>query len=701
MRRSVYYNDGVHRLLIIFSLLLLSSLPSFAQQGISFSAAPAVSVPTGGSADLYQIGAGAELEVNFPLNNQALSFFGQFQYQNVQLQSDAGSLHILQGGGGLDYTPVKTEHFSFGPRLGAGGYLGYFQESPSVANPYWSAGLGGRLNLGKGFGVSLVPEYRSLLTGNNGQVSSLYSGVSVSLKLSIEPQAMQSGTRRPKLRIMEPAYRQIFPVIYKHYDKNPVGTVLIRNEESRSIDDVVVTVFVPSYMDGPQTIAEFEELLPGEERSIPITALFQNSVLSLTERDSAQSQITVNYSLSNSSLTAQRSSSLRIYDRNSISWDDDRKAAAFVTAKDPTILKFSRNVSSSIGSLNMSLVNENLADAIGLFEALKAYGLEYTIDPDSSYAVLSQDENLTDYLQFPVQTLDYKSGDCDDLTILYSSMLEAVAVETAFVTTPGHIFLAFSLDLDEAGARRVFNSTEGLIIAEGKAWMPVETTLLNQGFLKAWEAGAKQWREASLNNANGFFPVRDAWSVYEPTWFGSDETNTVEERLPAAATIVSNFRGSMNQFVQVQISPMVQRLEEAIARRPSPRLVNQLGTLYARYGLIEKAEEQFRKAAQENYMPSFVNLGNVFYLNEDYISALRYYERAYAINPDNTDVLLSLARVKFEVEQYAEAREYYEIAELLDPARADRFSYITGGGTAETARASNTGERSRPLWSEE
>jgi transglutaminase-like putative cysteine protease len=35
----------------------------------------------------------------------------------------------------------------------------------------------------------------------------------------------------------------------------------------------------------------------------------------------------------------------------------------------------------------------------------------------------------------------YRAGDCDDLSILYCSLLEAIGIRTAFVTIPGHIFM--------------------------------------------------------------------------------------------------------------------------------------------------------------------------------------------------------------------------------------------------------------------
>ena len=80
--------------------------------------------------------------------------------------------------------------------------------------------------------------------------------------------------------------------------------------------------------------------------------------------------------------------------------------------------------------------------ALGIFEALRLYGMNYVRDPGSAYDLLSVDSMAVDYLQFPYQTLQYKAGDCDDLSILYCTLLEAVGIETAFVTVPGHIYMA-------------------------------------------------------------------------------------------------------------------------------------------------------------------------------------------------------------------------------------------------------------------
>ena len=99
--------------------------------------------------------------------------------------------------------------------------------------------------------------------------------------------------------------------------------------------------------------------------------------------------------------------------------------------------------------------------------------------------VLTANKNVADFIQFPLQTLDNRGGKCSDLSVLYASLLEAVGVETAFITTPAHIFLAVALTLDPQEARKVFGHPEDLIFKEGKTWLPLEVTLREGGFTAA------------------------------------------------------------------------------------------------------------------------------------------------------------------------------------------------------------------------
>ena len=97
--------------------------------------------------------------------------------------------------------------------------------------------------------------------------------------------------------------------------------------------------------------------------------------------------------------------SMDLYGRNAITWDDNRKAAAFVTAKDPAVLEFAKNISGWVKQASSTAVDKNFRIAMGLHTGLKQYGLTYQIDPKTPFTEFSKDKLSVDFLQFPRQTL--------------------------------------------------------------------------------------------------------------------------------------------------------------------------------------------------------------------------------------------------------------------------------------------------------
>ena len=68
-----------------------------------------------------------------------------------------------------------------------------------------------------------------------------------------------------------------------------------------------------------------------------------------------------------------------------------------------------------------------------LFEAVKKHGVRYVADPNNPYSRVHQEQSAVDNIQYPAEVLQRKSGDCDDLTALYCSLLENVGIPTALV----------------------------------------------------------------------------------------------------------------------------------------------------------------------------------------------------------------------------------------------------------------------------
>lgn len=514
------------------------------------------------------------------------------------------------------------------------------------------------------------------------------------------PTGLLDPTAGANLGFSEFEVQPIFPVLYKYYDTVPIGSVVVSNNGEMTLDEVEVRLNMTTYIDNPKLSERITSLAPGESVTVPIFALFNEQVREITEGEKVAAIVSADFRVEEIEASDQETFTVEFYDRNAVRWDDDRKVAAFVTTRDAELQPFARQLAALARQNRRPGVSANLQSAMFMYAGMVEQGLAYVIDPSSAYEELSQNPFAVDFVQFPRQTLAYKAGDCDDLSVCFSALMESVGVETAFITTPGHIFVAFRADLRESDLQRIYTRPQDFIVREdGSVWVPIEITVLDRGFNQAWEIGARQWREASAAGAARFYPTNEAWSVYQPVAYtGNEELSSLD-----GEAIASGVAQSLELFVQREVAPRELDLLSRLDQRPGdPRLLNRLGALYARYGLIDKAEQAFIDATeQRNYTPSLVNLGNIAMLQERLLDAQRYYERALDADPGNVYALLGVARASHGLENYGTSSRYYEQLAEIDPQLAEQFSYLELRGE-EAARASDAVQlRERMLWDEE
>ncbi|MCK5570812.1 MAG: hypothetical protein KAJ15_13915, partial [Spirochaetes bacterium] len=443
----------------------------------------------------------------------------------------------------------------------------------------------------------------------------------------------------PNVDIDTVQFDPIFPVFYKYYDEHPIGKAVLFNSGTTPVEDIKVSLFIRQYMDDPKNCPAPDRLDSGAKKEIELYSLFTEKVLEISEGDKVSVKITVEYSSEGKKYKKEYLDTVSLHNRNAIVWDDDKRVAAFVTAKDPAVLKFSKNTAGIIKSKAGTALNHNLLMGIGIFQALDLYGISYVVDPTTPYKDFS--ENLTvDFLQFPNQTLEYRAGDCDDLSILYNALLESVGIKTAFVTVPGHIYTAFSLNLKPADTKKQFLSMEDFIFKDDETWVPVEITQIGEGFLKAWQTGAREWREHAAKDQAAFYPTEQAWETYEPVGF-KGKTDLV---LPAGTLVEKKFIEEIRRIVNKEIFSREQYLKAEIEKnRNDPGLRNKLGVLYARYGMEAEAISEFNKILSgEDYLPALINIGHIHFLKNNVDTALAYYERALKKDSDNPKILLYL-----------------------------------------------------------
>jgi hypothetical protein len=717
------YRARAFTFLLVLGFASPSPVPISAQQLAAATAAaspaslsayiqPIFAVPMGSSADLFGLGGAGTIGMEY-------AFAGTFQpylaagidYAYTPLKAESSlSVITAEAGGGM--------YLWLNPRLAlkAGAEIGYWfgminggettsghisaRAGLSLQYMFLSLmnlGLGAayRYDLGIYQGLEITLATSFFLTGKDARAEVIASSISLR---SATPEAKTPEKGRG-LEISNLTLDEMFPVFRTFYDNHPVGMVTLTNKEKTAITDVKLSFFVKQYMDSAKECPTPTEFASGQRTDVEIMSLFTDKVLDVTEATKVAADVTLEYRMNGELYRQTRTLSLRLLDRNAMTWSDDRKPAAFVNAKDVTVLKVAKGVTGYIRDKGPEAMNEKLLTAMGIFSAMDLYGISYVSDPQTTFSERTQDKMTVDNLQFPRQTLEYKSGDCDDLTIMFSALLQSVGVETAFITVPGHIYLAFSTGLTEKAAAKSFSGSSELIIRDGVVWIPVEVTERRGGFMKAWTEGAREWREAVADGSAGFIPLSTAWQEYEPVQLPGEK----EIALPSKDAIVSAFLQEVVRFVDREIAPRVSELQAAIKKTngDTPSNHNRLGVLYAQYGKMDQAEAEFKKTiAKQEYLPGLINLGNIQSKKGAWAAAKIFYDRAAAVDSKNANVLLAQLRMYNATEQFDLARAKYAELASVDSTLAEQFAYL-GGGQETGSRAGNTeAERQRVVWVE-
>lgn len=708
MKEKVLHLHGLF-FLGIFALALTFHAP--AEDRLILKVNPLGTLPIGSSSQTFDFGIGGDLNLNYSFSDSGILNLGlNLGYLYLPLESEDG-ISIITGGAGPRISIPVSNRFN----LSLGGYAGYYQwmaagwevlDQSDGGGFFFGVDLAGDLSLGQSLGIRLGAGYAFYRDLYNGLTFSLGTRITLA-RLAFrdkpiteeknQPQLLHEGKEGAELTgfLLNPVY----PVLHKYYDSNPLGLVTLTNRDEQELNDIKVSFFVERYMDNPMDVGAPGNLAPGEEVYIDLFGLFTEDVMTITEGGKASALVKLEYSIEGEVFEREYNPVIEFYNRNAMTWDDDRKVSAFVTAKDPYILTFSRNVTNWMQEEKNSFVDENLQKAMILFQAVKEKSIRYEIDPATPFTKMSESEKAIDFLQFPRQTLSYTSGDCDDLSILFSSLLEASGVETAFITIPGHIYLGLALKMSPAQSRRNFSRSDNLIILEDKVWLPLEITMVQQDFLKAWETGAKEWRENQSKDQAVLYPTREAWQTYQAVGF-YESTASVD--LPLKEDVLGGFTETLEIFISREIYPQVSKIETRIREEgEQPRFRNQLGVLYAKYGMLERAEDEFRQITRtQEYLPALVNLGNIYYAREDYLRALPYLERAEMIDRENKTVVLTMAKVHHQLENYGMVRQKYGLLEDIAPDLAEDFAYLDLRGD-EAARAAEAGGiNERIVWEE-
>jgi hypothetical protein len=238
---------------------------------------------------------------------------------------------------------------------------------------------------------------------------------------------------------------------------------------------------------------------PGETEKIPVYAIFGQKLLYAKQREPAIIDLSLE-ARAGATHTESMSVNVMIHSRNA--WNGEvNRLHFFLTPDDEELMNRSRAIVRQFDN-NKNLKGLKFNQAREIFNDLTRSGIQYQSDPNVPYY---QD----DYVQYAAETIEKKSGDCDDLVILYCSLLESIGIQTAFIDVRdpekdiAHLYMMFDSRLTPDEGYLITTNEKKYIIRNGASgkksiWIPVETTLVENGFDQAWNTGATNYIEKGV-----------------------------------------------------------------------------------------------------------------------------------------------------------------------------------------------------------
>jgi hypothetical protein len=497
-------------------------------------------------------------------------------------------------------------------------------------NPTWS------FSAGAGYGIDFH------------QWTPLYHGLSVQLSVNMN---LDLAKARDEVTVEYSQEEPLFPILFAEYSKTPLGSLTVTNGEKSEIRDLRVEFFSERYTSGSLLCGSSPVLNKGASLELPLLAGFNETLLQFTEEGEIPGQVAVSYSMIGAQRRTVKSLALKVRNRNSLRWTEAAAPAAMVSPNAPEILDYAKYIVGIARNRLRTGLDRNMQFALYLYEGLRLSGLTCAPDISTPYGPTHLDPALVDYLQYPAQTLAYRSGDVDDIGLLYAACLESVGVRAAYIPLADDFLVCFRLSAGQGEAERLFAGPDSYLAIGDEAWIPVSSAKLREGFVNAWYAGLQAIKEATSTDSAAWpemVILEEAWAARPPLGVES-EASAFQK--PSEAQLARAAENGMIRYISAELGPKIREVQAAIKLQGgSPALYNQLGLLYVRAGMYAEAKAEFSRSAGQGSVPAMVNLGNVALLERDYAAASESFRKALSIAPDNKAAQTGLSRATAELE---------------------------------------------------
>lgn len=609
---------------------------------------PTLSIPYGNdevtinnaNVQIYSIGGGVTVNGNIDLFNFLL-IGPEFSYTVLPLTNTSIYPNVLAFGLSTSSYFYPTSRLSLQVG-GSGGIYSITSGDSSISNLWWKVYGEAGFRMSPLLTLSLMGGYVNL----NGESSPIYSGIlaGLSAKLSFDSKG-SSGSIEGVLKQSEP----IFPLFYTAYKDNSLGSILLTNSESAEIRNIIVKFKSENYTASTIICKEMDLIQKGETVEVPLFADFLDTIQNFTENGQISGEVIIEYEILGTTRNVEKTIIMQVYNRNTVKWYDNSALASFISPNSLEVLDFSKYVVGVARNNLKTGLNRNMQFAMYMFQGINVSGITDSNDDVTPYTTFHKNPELLDYIQFPFQTLSYKLGDIDDIGLLFAASMESVGIKTALITLDNDFIVAYSLDITQDEALKLFNGLDNLLVVNNEVWMPLSISVLREGFINSWYTGINKLTKSFNNGENvDFIILQDAWKTYAPSGISGQDSKILK---PDESILKSSVDTNLLRYIASEFGPKIKEIQNEIqSNGATASLYNKLGLLYIRAGMYSNAKSEYIKSANLGSVNALINLGNISLLEKDFLSAKEWYGKALLLSPDNNSALNGVSIAEAELQ---------------------------------------------------
>lgn len=501
----------------------------------------------------------------------------------------------------------------------------------------------------------------------------------------------KKNQKEPSIKIQDVNLENIFPSLVNYYRTNPIGVFKIFNMRNFPLDDVKITVSSPNLFLEDFVYKEMV-ILPNASKEVRIVVPLKNELLANSLKGPFEYDLNFTLSFMPDSTDAQQlkfkdnirteKTRIKVESLNSIRWDDKKHLGSFINPSNENVRNF---VLTQIlkkyeeVSISYSDIPKNIMNAIIIWEYFRYYGFTYMPDPNFAYSNISQ-TNSIDFVQFAQQTLNTRTGDCDDLVTLLATCFETIGINTAYVDIPGHVFLAFDTGITANDIKSRGLTEDKVKLLWNKAWITLESTVIGKNsFVESWlNSNERYTKTVSENKPVVPIQFKQTWEVFPPVQF--PENVKIESSLTDVSIIRNAIIADVEYYYNLTKGNVEYELLSSIKKHPeNPYLLNKLAMYYIKTDSLAKAKTYFENALKFDNANQVTlnNLANIYFKEGNFKLAEEYWSKANNLtNETNAGILVNLAKVKFVQGDKLKARENFDKALLINKDVAVKFANL-------------------------